>query len=97
MGGGAVPMNTEICAELGAMIAAVSSAPYIQFSLILDLLNLEVQISKNADGLPSGPVYAGQIGGRCPVVSRLCEKWVTARVLDSERAHSGGRGRIFQL
>jgi|SRR6266436_1734059 len=30
-------MYTEICAELGATIAVVSSAPYIQFSLILYL------------------------------------------------------------
>ncbi len=34
-------MYTEICAELGATIAVVSSAPYIQFSLIL-YLPLEV-------------------------------------------------------
>jgi hypothetical protein len=30
-------MYTEICAELGVTIAVASSAPYIQFSLILFL------------------------------------------------------------
>jgi hypothetical protein len=38
MTGGGVPMYTEICAELGEVIAAASSAPYIQFDLILCLL-----------------------------------------------------------
>jgi hypothetical protein len=38
IGGGGVPMYTEICAELGATIAVASSAPYIQFSLILYLI-----------------------------------------------------------
>ena len=36
--GGGVPMYTEICPELGDAIAAASSAPYIQFDLILCLL-----------------------------------------------------------
>ena len=40
IGGGGVPMYTEICAELGATIAVASSAPYIQFSLMLYLLEL---------------------------------------------------------
>ena len=35
-------MYTEICAELGATIAVASSAPYIQFSLILYLPFLKV-------------------------------------------------------
>jgi len=38
MAGGGVPMYTEICAELGEAIAAVSSTPGIQFHLILSLL-----------------------------------------------------------
>jgi hypothetical protein len=36
--GGGVPMYTEICAELGEAIATASSAPGIQFHLILSLL-----------------------------------------------------------
>src|SRR6516164_763198 len=36
--GGGVPIYTEICAELGAAIAAASSTPGIQVHLILSLL-----------------------------------------------------------
>jgi hypothetical protein len=35
-------MYTEICAELGVTIAIASSAPYIQFSLILFLLEVRI-------------------------------------------------------
>jgi len=39
-------MYTEICAELGEAIAAVSRAPYIQFHLIFEVSSLECVFQK---------------------------------------------------
>jgi len=51
-------MYTEICAELGVVIAVASNAPYIQAIFILCLL-LEVQISGD-DQKPVLSYYDGK-------------------------------------
>jgi hypothetical protein len=51
MAGGGVPIYTEICAELGAAIAAASSTPAIQVHLILSLLGKYLLKSDSPDAL----------------------------------------------
>ena len=57
-------MYTEICAELGEAIAAVSRAPYIQFHLIFRSVLLRV-------GLPETFIHDGSMGANILLPTRV--------------------------